>query len=152
MVSFLPMEVPLGREIADIGKTLQRAFAGALAEAGGSIPSWQVLLALELRGRRTQHELAQAIGIEGPTLTRQLDALEQAGLVLRNRDPLDRRAIRVEPTDRGRALFEELMKAARAFDERLRGELSEDEIAQLRRLLAEVKENVTHRETRVGKE
>jgi MarR family transcriptional regulator for hemolysin len=91
---------------------------------------------------RAQQELARAIGIEGPTLTHHLDALEEAGLVVRTRDPNDRRAVRVELTDAGREKHAELLQAVIAFNRRLRSNLDEPEIQELRDLLARLERNV----------
>ena len=132
-------------------KRLQRSFSDALAEAGGTFPAWQVLLAVQRQGARTQHDLARAIGVEGPTLTRQLDALESAGLVERQRDQQDRRAIRVKATPRGQAQFRRLATAAKGFDERLRSGLSDGEIAQLSGLLARISANAIRTDTEKGR-
>lgn len=43
-------------------------------------------------GEPRQNALAEAVGIEGPSLVRLLDQLEAAGLVRRREDPGDRRA------------------------------------------------------------
>lgn len=137
------MELPIGRDIAEAAKILQRAFSAALAEAGGTIATWQVLLALQRRGVRSQQDLARMIGIEGPTLTRQLDALERSGLVVRRRDDHDRRVIRIQATTKGRAQFRQLTKAAANFDKRIRDSLSDKEIEQLRTLLARIKDNAS---------
>jgi MarR family transcriptional regulator, transcriptional regulator for hemolysin len=66
---------------------LARAFEQELALAGGSLPTWLILLSLKRRSWRTQRELAEALGIEGPTLTHHLAGLDRAGLVKRTRDP-----------------------------------------------------------------
>jgi MarR family transcriptional regulator for hemolysin len=50
-----------------------------------------------------QAALAEAVGIEGPTLVRLLDQLCAAGLVTRREDPTDRRAKILGLTDAGRA-------------------------------------------------
>ena len=50
-----------------------------------------------------QVELADAMGIEGPTLVRVLDQLVKAGLVERIDDAVDRRAKRVHLTTEGEA-------------------------------------------------
>jgi hypothetical protein len=55
--------------VATTAKAVGRAFNSALAESGGSIPIWLILNALKSKPRRTQLDLARAIGIEGPTLT-----------------------------------------------------------------------------------
>src|SRR6266446_3713846 len=107
---------PLGLQLAVTAKAVGRAFNAALAEAGGSLPVWLVLSSLESEPRRTQLDLARAVGIEGPTLTRHLDGLEQSGLVERHRDTADRRAVRVELTDAGKLLHRELRQAVIAFN------------------------------------
>ena len=128
-------------------KRLQRSFSDALGDAGGTFPAWQVLLAVQRMGARTQQDLARAIGVEGPTLTRQLDALESAGLVERQRDRQDRRAIRVIATPRGQTQFRRLAKAAGDFDEKLRAGISDREVEQLRVLLARISANAVRADT-----
>ena len=104
---------------------------------------WLVLLSNELKDFDTQQELAREMGIEGPTLTHHLDAMERDGLVVRRRDPDNRRAVRVELTEEGRRLFEKLRRAAVDFDERLRSGLSEDRVAVVRDHLTRMAENIT---------
>jgi MarR family transcriptional regulator, transcriptional regulator for hemolysin len=133
---------PIGREIAAAAKALDRAFSAALAEAGGSLPVWLILLSLKQRHWPTQQDLAAAVGIEGPTLTHHLDGMESAGLIVRARDGRDRRAVRVELTAEGEARFLALRDAAVAFDARLRHGVSDEEADTLRDLLGRLRENV----------
>lgn len=137
-----PTGVPIGLQLAHSAKAVSRAFNDALAEVGGSVPTWFVLTNLTGEEWRTQQELARALGIEGPTLTRHLDSLEQEGLVARRRDPNDRRAVRVELTDAGRELHAALLRAVIAFNKRLLSGLSEAEIEELRGLLGRLEQNV----------
>ncbi|MDP4006761.1 MarR family winged helix-turn-helix transcriptional regulator [Methylobacterium sp. NEAU K] len=51
-----------------------------------------------------QNALAEALGIEGPSLVRLLDQLSAAGLVLRREDATDRRAKVLTLTPAGRAV------------------------------------------------
>ncbi|WP_449430335.1 MarR family winged helix-turn-helix transcriptional regulator [Pseudomonas putida] len=53
-----------------------------------------------------QVAVAQAAGLESPSLVRLLDQLCKAGLVCRNEDPLDRRAKGLSLTAAGRTLSE----------------------------------------------
>jgi MarR family transcriptional regulator for hemolysin len=133
---------PIGREIAMTAKALDRAFSAALAEAGGSLPTWLILMALERQPWRTQQDLAAAVGIEGPTLTHHLDGMESAGLVARARDPRDRRAVRVEMTEEGDARFHALRRAAVAFDRRLRVGIPDDDVDAVRDVLERLRRNV----------
>jgi MarR family transcriptional regulator for hemolysin len=134
---------PIGREVAATAKVLDRAFGAALADAGGTLPAWLVLLALKQQPHRTQQDIARAIGIGGPTLTHHLDGMEASGLVVRSRDGEDRRAVRVELTAAGDETFQRLRAAAMTFDERLRAGLSADELERARELLARLRENVS---------
>jgi MarR family transcriptional regulator, transcriptional regulator for hemolysin len=137
------MNPPVGRHLHWVARVIQRGFNDALEEAGGSLPIWLVLLSIELKDFDTQQELAKAVGIEGPTLTHHLDAMERDELVRRRRDPDNRRAVRVELTPKGRRLFEKLRAAAVAFDEKLRSGLSDGEVAKLRDQLTQMAENVS---------
>jgi MarR family transcriptional regulator for hemolysin len=122
-------------------RTVGRAFNDALAAAGGSVPIWLVLTTLRGEAWRTQQELARAVGIEGPTLTRHLDGMERAGLVVRRRAADDRRAIQVELTQRGEELHGELLTAVIAFNRKLRRGLDDAELDQLRATLDRLAEN-----------
>jgi len=137
-----PSGPPLGLLLARTSKTVGRAFNAALAESGGSLPIWLVLVNLRGSAWPSQLELAQAMGIEGPTLTRHLDAMEEAGLVRRVRDAADRRAFNVELTDAGSALHDRLLGVVIAFNRKLQAGISPAESAALRDLLGRLEANV----------
>lgn len=134
-------ELPVGVLVSATAKVLSREFDAALAAVGGSRPTWLVLLSLKTAGHRTQGELAEAVGIRQPTLSHHLDGLEREGLVRRERTVDNRRVQRVTVTEAGEALFLRLRRAAGAFDGRLRAGLDDGEVAELRRLLAQLVEN-----------
>jgi len=138
-----PVREPLGLHLTRVSRMVSRAFDDALAEAGGSLPVWLVLISLKSGQLASQRELADAIGIQGATLTHHLDTMESAGLVTRRRDPQNRRLHLVELTPAGDALFVRMRDAATAFDQRLRAGLSQPEAAQLEELLARLRDNVS---------
>ena len=105
------------------------------------MPMWFILTNLKGEEWRTQLELARALRIEGPTLTRHLDGLEEDGLVVRRRDASVRRAVSVELTDPGRAKHAELLRAVQAFNRRLLAGFSAEEIDELRKLLGKLQQN-----------
>ena len=140
-----PNGLPLGLLLATTSKAVGRAFNNALSASGGSIPIWLILNALKSEPRRSQLDLARAVGIEGPTLTRHLDGMEQAGLVRRQRGTPDRRAVQVELTRAGHALHGRLLKAVISFNHRLRAGLSGDDEVILRSLLRQLQDNVGER-------
>jgi MarR family transcriptional regulator for hemolysin len=129
-------------KLARTAKAIGRAFDDALAAAGGSLPIWLVMLSLKTRQLGNQRQLAEAVGIEGATLTHHLNAMEANGLVTRRRDPDNRRVQRVELTEVGETLFLRLRSAAVAFDQRLRAGVSDADFAVLDQLLDRLEANI----------
>jgi MarR family transcriptional regulator, transcriptional regulator for hemolysin len=138
-----PRQEPIGLQVSRTGKALSRAFDEALAGAGGTLPTWLILVSLKRQSWKTQRELAQVLGIEGATLTHHLAGMERAGLITRTRDPANRRVQRVELTDDGDAAFHRMREAAMGFDARLRDGLDEDDLAHAREVLARLLANVS---------
>jgi MarR family transcriptional regulator for hemolysin len=137
-----PTTEPIGLELARTAKLLSRAFDDELTEAGGSLPTWLILVSLKGRRHGAQREIAEEVGIEGPTLTHHLNRMETAGLVTRRRDPENRRVHRVELTAEGDAMFQRLLQTVRAFDQRLRASFKAKEIAELSNVLGRLRANV----------
>jgi MarR family transcriptional regulator for hemolysin len=130
---------PIGLQLARTARAVSAAFERAMAEAGGSASTWQVLLLVRSEQWNNQSELARAMGITGATLTHHLNALERQGLVRRWRDEGNRRVQRVELTAAGAALFDRLRAVAVAHDERLRAELTDAEVGRLSELLGKLR-------------
>jgi MarR family transcriptional regulator for hemolysin len=141
-LSMKPSVTPIGLLLSQTAKRVGREFDNVLTAAGGSAPTWLVLMALMGGERRTQAELALVVGIQGPTLTHHLNAMETAGLVTRSRRPDNRRVHDVALTEAGRAMFHRLRGAAAAHDARLRKPFSASEIEVLRDLLARMADAV----------
>jgi MarR family transcriptional regulator for hemolysin len=88
-----------------------------------------------------QRQLAEAVGVEGPTLTHHLNKMEVAGLVSRTTDPQNRRVHRVELTEEGEAVFMRLRQAALRFDRRLRRGITDEQIDHLTDVLGRLRLN-----------
>jgi MarR family transcriptional regulator for hemolysin len=138
-----PERPPIGLTLNKIARAVSRAFDDALTEAGGSLPIWLILLAIVSRSYASQREIAAAVGIHGATLTHHLNAMESDGLLLRVRDPANRRVHLVELTSAGRDLFHQLARTARAHDEKLRTGLSTADVERLEGLLHVLARNVS---------
>lgn len=138
-----PLHEPLGLHLTRVSRAVSRAFDDAMAAAGGSLPVWLVLISLKSGQRASQRELADAVGIQGATLTHHLNAMESAGLVTRRRDPDNRRMHLVELTPAGDTLFLRMFTAATEFDARLRAGLTEHDVGQLEALLTRLRDNVS---------
>src|SRR5438105_3144660 len=137
-----PSVEPIGLQLARTAKVVSRAFDDALVEAGGSLPMWLILVSLKGQRHGPQRQLAEAVGIESPTLTHHLSRMEAAGLVTRTRKPENRRVQHVELTEAGEAAFWRLLSTVIAFDHRLRTGFTHNEIAALDDVLARLRANV----------
>jgi MarR family transcriptional regulator for hemolysin len=138
-----PFPLPIGLRLNQSARAVGRAFDKALAEAGGTLPEWLILLNLKIRRPGTQRELAKHIGIRQATLTHHLNAMEVHGLVARTRDAANRRVQVVTLTEKGTAAFISMAAAATAFDAKLRAGLAETDLATLETLLGRLTANVT---------
>jgi len=133
--------VPIGLRLNQAARTVERAFDDALAEAGGTLPVWLVLLNLTISKPANQRELAEAVGVREATLTHHLNAMDARGLITRTRHAANRRVQVVTLTEAGEAAFLRLRNAATAFDARLRAGLDDADLDTLDRLLGTLAAN-----------
>ena len=71
-------------------------------------------------------DLADRFAVSRMTIHRDLDDLEQAGLLRKSSDDSDQRLVALDLTDQGRALMERLGRIAETFQADLMRELGED--------------------------
>lgn len=117
-----------------------RRDAAARLELQGTTPGQLRLLRTLERcdGPRRLGELAAALDVAPRSVTSKVDQAEEHGLVRRLPDPTDRRATLLELTDDGRQLLAAISaQRHEGVAERL-GRLSEDDQAELLRLLRAV--------------
>jgi DNA-binding MarR family transcriptional regulator len=76
--------------------------------------------------------------MDGGAVTRLADRLEAHKFIKRVPDPEDGRSVLLKLTDQGRDLVPALAAAADATDEQFFGVLSDQEVAQLRRLMTKL--------------
>ncbi|BAH76334.1 MarR family winged helix-turn-helix transcriptional regulator [Solidesulfovibrio magneticus] len=96
----------------DVARAWRSRLDERLRPLGLSSAMWAVIRRLATgQAALTQRELAEAVGIEGPTLVRLLDRLEQHGIARRVSDPRDRRIKRVELAEQARQNWDASLKA-----------------------------------------
>lgn len=88
-------------------------------------------------------DLARAAELNPGAMTRLLDKLEVRGLVSRAADPGDRRALHIHLTDAGAAMWRDIDQCGARVRERALGGMSDDERAQMTRLLVQVRDNLS---------
>lgn len=92
-------------ELLWVGRAYRATADHALSDLGLSQASaWPIVMIGRLGEGVRQVMLADALGIEGPTLVRSLDNLAANGLIVRREDASDRRAKTLHLTPEGRAL------------------------------------------------
>ncbi|WBU63854.1 MarR family winged helix-turn-helix transcriptional regulator [Paracoccus aerodenitrificans] len=87
----------------------------------------------------SQTQLASTLGIETPTLKRQLDALEQLGLAERRAMTEDARKYAVYLTEKAR--IEPLLNFRSEVETEITHGISQEDLATTRRVLAQMAEN-----------
>jgi len=96
-------------QLAQLSRAWRAELDRRLVGLGLSQARWLVLLHLaRFDTPPTQRELAQSVGVEGPTLARLLDGLEAQGLVSRQAVAEDRRAKQITLGAKAQPLIEQI--------------------------------------------
>jgi DNA-binding MarR family transcriptional regulator len=82
--------------------------------------------------------VAERTGLDPSTVSRQVADLEKAGLLARDTDPEDRRAILLKATTEGQQLLDRLSRGRRRRVERLLSDWQPEDIVTFGRLLAQL--------------
>ena len=112
-----------------------------LKHLGLSQSQWMVLLKLPRDGL-TQKVLADAVGIEGPTLVGLLDRLERNGWIERGVCQDDRRAKRVVLTPKAKETRAGVRRIASALRRDILAGIDEARVEQCTALLTEIKQQL----------
>jgi DNA-binding MarR family transcriptional regulator len=120
-----------------IGKVVERRSAEALKPIGLTPRHLGVLFEVQACPT-SQQALIEMIGVDPSKLVGLLNDLEEEGLIVRKRDPEDRRRHIVEVSAKGSARLEDAKKIAATVEEELLAGLDADQRAELLALLAQV--------------
>jgi DNA-binding MarR family transcriptional regulator len=129
-------------EIGETAHALRRAFDRRAAALGVTRAQWKVLFRLTRTPGVRQVELADMLDVEPITLSRIVDRLEEAGHVERVADPADRRAWRLQVTEKAEPLVAKLRELGRELVEEAFAGIERAEIERARQVLAQVRGNV----------
>ena len=127
----MPLTEPhrFGMQLAQMSRGWRAELDRRLAGLGLSQARWLVLLHLaRFEEPPTQRELAQSVGVEGPTLARLLDSLENQGLVQRHAVVEDRRAKKIVLCDSARPLIQQIEAIATALRVELFAGIDEEDL------------------------
>ncbi|WP_233840183.1 MarR family transcriptional regulator [Dyella sp. 2HG41-7] len=130
----------LGVLIGLVRAELVRGIEAEIAAKGLDLRFTQFLILkrLAVLGPMSATELARSVELDGGAMTRQLDQLEGRGYLRRCPHEQDRRALRIELTDAGRALWQQLTGCNERVLDAAQKTLSEIEREQLHDYLSRV--------------
>jgi len=126
-----------GMLLLKIGKAAERRFGEALKPSGLSPRHLGVLFEVQACPT-SQQALIDSIGVDPSKLVGLLNDLEAEGLIVRKRDPEDRRRHIVEVSTKGSARLEAAKKTAGEVEAELLAGLDADQRAELLALLAQI--------------
>lgn len=110
-------------------------FHARLRERGVPVATWRVLATLSDGDGMTVGELARIALANQPTMTKNIDKLEKAGLIERRGDDGDRRKTLVFITSSGWELIKDLLAEAKAHERKVTEAYTDEEILVLKRVL-----------------
>jgi len=130
-------------QLAQVSRAWRGELDRRLVGLGLSQARWLVLLHLSrFEELPTQRELAQSVGVEGPTLARLLDSLEAQGLVTRQAVLEDRRAKKIALTSEARPLIERIEAISSQLREELFAGIDEEELRRCQQVHARILANL----------
>jgi DNA-binding MarR family transcriptional regulator len=128
----------LVERIAKLARYFERSLGETATAFGLSMQDWDLLSALRRVGppyRLSPTQLAGDLMLSSGAMTARLDRLEKAGLIRRRPDPDDRRAIRVQLTEKGSKTWGDAVDVQAERERRIAAALSEREKEILNGLL-----------------
>lgn len=130
----------IGRQLNFAAGAASAVCSKLLEPHGLTLAQWVVLQSIWRNGDLSVKEIAKLTGNAPPAASRIIDRMVSAGLVERQPDENDRRAVTVNVTDKGEAL-RPLISVYEQVNAVLLANLSEAQIAQLYNLLEQVEQN-----------
>jgi len=107
--------------------------------------AWPIVMISRLGDGARPGQVADAVGIEPPSLVRIIDQLVNAGLVLRQDDPSDRRAKTLSLTAAGKRMAERLEKALVPFRRELFKDMPQADVEATVRVLMKLDQVLAER-------
>ena len=133
-------------EISALTRKMRTIFDARVRKLDLSLARARILLNLRTSGSgETQKALAEALEIEGPTLVRVLDSLEQMDAIKRIAVQGDRRAKRIVLTSQGEIKASAIGDMLLAFRAEVLDGIEEADIEIARRVVRRMQANLEHK-------
>ena len=131
----IPLNEHLTYLLAQANREINRRLEAALAQEGVAVEQWRILKILSDGNGRSMSDLAEAVLVNHPTLTRIVDRMVSNGVVYRVQDRDDRRKVLMFLSDRGRALCQRLNELALSQEAHIVESYGNKATRELKRLL-----------------
>jgi DNA-binding MarR family transcriptional regulator len=134
----IPQAYQLADLIAGVNRRLEAEIVDRLRPEGVPIEQFRILRALSSRDGQAMGELAEAVLVDSPTLTKIVDRMVSNALVYRAPEPRDRRKVLILLSTKGKALQARLTRLVGSPDDGMVGRLGGKEAETLTSLLTEL--------------
>jgi DNA-binding MarR family transcriptional regulator len=131
----MELEQCLNFALTKAQQSVHQLFKAELAPYGVTPGQYAFLKCLWDENGQTAKQLAERLFLDGSTVTGVLDRLDQKGLITKQADPKDRRALQINLTEKGRELEEPLTKVIEETNRKVLRNLDEASIQELRHIL-----------------
>lgn len=121
--------------MAPLALAFKRMVTVVERETGVAGLKWFILTRLAEEDGRGQGEVSRFYEMDPSRVTRTAQAMENEGLIRRERDPEDNRVVRMYLTGEGRRLLEKRPALNEKLHARINAVLDEEELKDLRRML-----------------
>jgi MarR family transcriptional regulator, transcriptional regulator for hemolysin len=129
--------------VANVAREWRRAVDARLQVYGLTEATWLPLLRIaRSEAPMRQNELAASLSLDGSSVVRLLDALENSGLIERCEDRADRRAKSLVLTPRGRRTVDQVERVSQDIRDLVLGEAPDEDLARSLRLLETVRDRL----------
>jgi MarR family transcriptional regulator, organic hydroperoxide resistance regulator len=130
-----PITEHLAYLLAQANREINRQLEERLGKEGVPVEQWRILKILSDGNGRSMGELADAVLLNHPTLTKMVDRMVSDALVYRVQDPKDRRKVLMFSSDRGQALCKRLNSLAVSQEAHIVENYGDKSTSELKRLL-----------------
>jgi MarR family transcriptional regulator, transcriptional regulator for hemolysin len=130
--------------VAHVAREWRRAVDARLHVYGLTEATWLPLLRIaRSETPMRQNELAASLSLDGSSVVRLLDSLENSGFIERCEDQADRRAKSLMLTARGRRTVDQVERVSQDIRDVVLGDVSDEDLARSLRLLETVRDRLS---------
>jgi DNA-binding MarR family transcriptional regulator len=130
-----PLSEHLAYLLAQANREINRQLELRLSTEGVPVEQWRILKVLSDNQGHSMGELADAVLLNHPTLTKMVDRMVSDSLVYRRQDADDRRKVLMFISDRGKALCKRLNLLAAGQEAHILHNYGDKATGELKRLL-----------------